>query len=131
MEGKCHGDSMDKKAPPRAESTCHFGAGLNKSGPGYVFMVSYGCPCRPRHSRRCLAFNFKGDFVKTCRAQNIEHANDIAVHGVTIPPHEYFRVRVFRVTFFQYRSQLFVGDRLLVEVRSAIGVHRDTDVIAL
>ena len=33
------------KAPPRAESTCHFGAGLNKSGPGPLsFMVNYGCP---------------------------------------------------------------------------------------
>src|SRR5207302_7012241 len=98
--------ALDDALPmsPKAESTCHFGAGLNKSGPGPLSFIGYlWLPCAGRrHSRRCLAFDFKCDFVKTLRAQDIEHANDIAVHGVPIPPHEHLRVRVFLMNFSQY-----------------------------
>src|SRR3989440_9673126 len=120
------------KAPPKAESTCHFGAGLNKSGPGPLSFIGYlWLPCAGRrHSRPCLAFDFKCDFVKTLRAQDIEYADDIAVHGVTIPPHEHLRVRVFLMNFSQYGGLVFVRDRLLVEGWGALFLARDTNVIA-
>src|SRR5438067_4956300 len=116
-----------RRAPPKAESTCHFGAGLYNSGPG---MIQLWARASRRDPHPCLALNFKGDFVVTDRPKDIEHANDVAVHGVTVPAQEYFCVRIFRMRSRQYRRQLVVSDHILVEVRIAVRIYRDTNVIA-
>src|SRR5437870_10898115 len=86
---------------------------------------------RPGYALERFALNLECNLVETYRSQHVEHANDVSVNRRRVTADEYLRFRILIVNSFQPLEQFIVIHLFFIEVRVPIGIHRDTDVIAL
>src|SRR5947209_15621960 len=92
------------RAAAKAVQNCQLGGGLYSSGPGILRSV-----LGSGHVLKRLALDFERNFVKAGASQNIEHSDNVEVHGVGIASDENFGFRVFIVDLLQAGEQIVVA----------------------
>src|SRR6266478_7377885 len=86
-------------------------------------------PSRARNSSGGFALDFECNLVKADRPQDVEDADNVEMDSVSVTSNKHLRLGVLIMHFFQPRRQRVVIHLFLVEIRVAIGVNGDADVI--